>query len=292
MAPMPTFAAEPDGSASDIELAYYRRRAEGGVAAVVTAGCSVAEAGLAFRGQWRCDDDRCLPSLERAAKAIHTGGAKAVLQLAHAGSIGDFTGRGTVESVVQAFSRAAARAKTAGFDGVEIHGGHRELLQQFLSPATNPVNPEDREQVPLQVVAGVQRSGPSSVWYRVDPSEPEQGGLRLDDVARLAARLDVDVLDLSAKRYSTPGWGAESQRPVVMAVGGIETPRQAESALEEGCGLVALGHLLLSCPDWPRLVQDGLWRPQAAPPDVAALRAALTPKPVIDYLVKKGRALA
>jgi len=289
---MPTFAAEPDGSASDGELAYYRRRAEGGVAAVVTAGCAVAEAGLAFRGQWRCDDDRSLPSLERAAEAIHAGGATAVLQLTHAGTAKDFTGRGAVESVVQAFSRAAARAKTAGFDGVEIHGGHRELLQQFLSPATNLVSPADRERVPLQVVAGVQRSGPSSVWYRVDPSEPEQDGLRLEDVGRFAARLDVDVLDLSAKRYAKPSWGAESPRPVVMAVGGIETPQQAERALEDGCGLVGLGHLLLSCPDWPRLVQGGLWRPPAALPDVAALRAALTPEPVIDYLVKKGRALA
>lgn len=292
MAPMPTFAAADDGSVGDEEIAYYRRRAEGGVGVVITAGCCVAEDGLAFQGQWRCDRDRYVSSLERVAAAIQQAGAKAVLQLAHAGAVRNHGGKDSADSVVESFAQAAARARRAGFDGVEIHGGHRELLQQFLSPSSNPGSSNEREKVPLQVVAAIRQEGLESVWYRVDPREPDEDGLRLEDVRRFASKLDVDVLDLAAKRYTPTGWRVDAMTPTTMAVGGIEALAQAEQALADGCGLVGLGRLLLAHPDWPRLVQAGSWNALPGPPAALALRAALTPKPVIDYLVKKGKALS
>lgn len=274
MAPMPTFAAEPDGRVSDAEVRYYRRRAEGGVAAVVTAGCAVAEDALAFPGQWRCDHDRFLPSLQRVGEAIQAAGAKAVLQIAHAG--GDGPG------VVQAFARAAARARAARFDAVEIHGGHNELLQQALGAGSD---------LPVEVVGAVREAGPASVWYRVDPGadpgEPSPGA----HVERLLAECAFDLLDLSGKRYARPEW-RRRPAPAWIAVGGIETPAGAEQALEDGASLVGLGHVLLADPDWTARVRDGVWAPLDGPPAASALREALTPAPVIDYLVKKGRALA
>ena len=42
-----------------------------------------------------------------------------------------------IETVSESFAQGALRAKTAGFDGVELHGAHGYLMAQFLSPYTN-----------------------------------------------------------------------------------------------------------------------------------------------------------
>ena len=178
MAPMPTFAADADGAVSDAEVAYYRRRAAGGLAAVVTAGCAVAADGVSFAGQWRCDHDGLGGSLARVAEAIRGGGARAILQLCHQG-FQPLDEQG-VPRLVEGFAGAARRAREAGFDAVEIHGGHRYLVQQFFSPLTNPGKGfSERAEFPLALAEAVAATWGGAVWMRLDPEEAAPGGLRV-----------------------------------------------------------------------------------------------------------------
>jgi 2,4-dienoyl-CoA reductase-like NADH-dependent reductase (Old Yellow Enzyme family) len=302
MAPMPTFAAEAGGVISDAEVAYYRRRGAGGLAAVVTAGCAVSEDGVSFEGQWRCDSDSLTGSLARAAEAIRAGGAAAVLQLCHDGAAS--LPHAEPVRLIEAFAAAARRARQAGFDAVEIHGGHRYLVQQAFSPRTNPGKSfEARAEFPLAVAAAVVEAWGGPIWVRLDPEEAEPDGYAFDELCRLAEHLaeaGVEVFDISAPSYFAGSVREpEDRRPravllqerltrPVMAVGGIATPDEALAARRDGCALVGLGRVLLGEPEWPRRVQAGEAAAIAADLDSdVRLKNADVPETVIAYLNRK-----
>ncbi|MNB72394.1 NADH oxidase [compost metagenome] len=165
MAPMTNFAANPDGTVSDEELAYYERRS-GGVGMVITACVYVSVGGKGFPGEFGADKDELIPSLKRLADTIKGQGAKAVLQIFHGGRQcppdllpdgqtvsasavpAELPGGGQgpvpreltdaeIESIIAAFGETTRRAIEAGFDGVEIHGANGYLVQQFFSPHSN-----------------------------------------------------------------------------------------------------------------------------------------------------------
>ncbi|RYY07173.1 MAG: NADH:flavin oxidoreductase, partial [Alphaproteobacteria bacterium] len=85
MAPMTTWAANDDGTVSDAEEAYYRRRVAG-VGLVLTGCTHVQSNGVGFTGEFAAYDDRFIPSLTRLATAAKSGGAPAILQIFHAGA--------------------------------------------------------------------------------------------------------------------------------------------------------------------------------------------------------------
>lgn len=163
MAPMTTWASNDDGTVSEDEEAYYRRRAKD-VGLVITGCTHVQENGIGFTGEFAAHDDRFIPSLKRLAAAAKSGGARAILQIFHAGVktqpalVADIVGASAVTGeagpfapavtpralreaeivdVIQAFAAAARRAIIAGFDGVELHGAHGFQIQ-FLLAADQP----------------------------------------------------------------------------------------------------------------------------------------------------------
>jgi 2,4-dienoyl-CoA reductase-like NADH-dependent reductase (Old Yellow Enzyme family) len=300
MAPMPTFAARADGAAGPQELAYYARRAPG-LGAVITAGCAVSADGLCVDGQWRCDSDALIPSLQSIAAAIAVHSFP-VLQLCHGGA---FAAGLELAGVIRDFERGAHRAREAGFGAVEIHGGHRYLLHQHFSRRNPSPSVAERSRLPLAIAEACARHMPC--WYRLDPEEQGPEGISFDETAELAERLaggGVEVFDVSAKRYQQGSIiDASDRRPraallaaalagkaVVMGVGGIETPAHAESVLRDGCALVGLGSVLLANPDWPRDAREG--RPMAEPGEKLSsdtLVNLAVPAPVIRYLAKRGR---
>lgn len=296
MAPMPTFAANADGSVGPDELSYYQRRA-GGLGAVVTAGCAVSPEATSFAGQWRCDRDALLPSLSAVAEAI---GALAVpvLQLSHGGNLADGY---AAKAVIETFEAAARRAQQAGFAAVEIHGGHRYLVHQYFSRR----NSAARTHLPLALVEVCRQYLPC--WYRLDPEEDGPEGITFEETTELVGLLveaGVDVIDVSAKRYqqgsiidvsdARPRAALLAQqlgdKAAVMAVGGIETADDARRALRDGCALIGLGSVLLPEPDWAEKSKSGdPLRNWAPPPSSDNLVSLAVPDPVVRYLVKRGR---
>ncbi|NBD28169.1 NADH-dependent flavin oxidoreductase [Paenibacillus glycinis] len=232
MAPMTNSSSHPDGSASEQEIAYYRARA-GGVGAVVTGSSHVLPDGKAFVNELGADHDALIPGLRRLSAAIRQQGAKAILQLFHAGRMAPpaliegkqpISASGVaaerpdsavpremtedeIEATIQAFGDATRRAIEAGFDGVEIHGANTFLIQQFFSPHSNRRadrwggSLEARMAFPLAVVERVKQTvaghahAPFIVGYRVSPEEREEPGIAMADTLRLVEALADRGLD-------------------------------------------------------------------------------------------------
>ncbi len=122
-----------------------------------------------------------------------------------------------IDLVVAQFAAAAGRAKTAGFDGIEIHSGHGYLLSSFISPKTNSRSDDyggplaNRLRILLEVIAAVRAEVGLDfpVWCKLDSREiGKDGGIALDDclaAARLVEAAGVDAITVTA--YHDTGQG-------------------------------------------------------------------------------------
>ncbi len=176
MPPMCMYSAAPTGEELGRPTAWhqvhYGARAIGGVGAVVVEATGVVPEGRISVNCLSLHDDAQIPSFAAVADRIHAGGARAFIQLNHAGRKGSSragweTGwptaeegawqvvapsaipfdasspmpralsEGEIPALVESFAEAARRAMEAGFDGVQVHAAHGYLIHQFLSPASN-----------------------------------------------------------------------------------------------------------------------------------------------------------
>ncbi|WP_027712191.1 NADH-dependent flavin oxidoreductase [Dickeya chrysanthemi] len=315
MAPMTTWSANPDGTISDQEVAYYRARVNG-VGMVVTGCTHVTPDGIGFTDEFASYDDRFIPSLRRLSQAAKSGGATAILQIFHAGNkaLPHLVPNGRVvsasalqvppspfnnaevtshalsekeiEEIIIAFGEATRRAIEAGFDGIELHGAHGFLIQNFFSPMFNQRDDEwggsleNRIRFPLAVVREAQRviaeraKRPFLLGYRISPEEADEGALRINDSYVLIDRLIEAGIDyLHASLFDIPNarpadytgerTTAEllvehvADRIPLMAAGLIRTPSDAEKALSTGLSLVAVGQGLVMNPAWVELAGEG-----------------------------------
>jgi 2,4-dienoyl-CoA reductase-like NADH-dependent reductase (Old Yellow Enzyme family) len=186
MAPMTRFAS-PEGVPGPDVAAYYARRAAGGTALIITEGIRIPHPAAGPDNVPLIEGEHVLRSWRNVTKAVHAEGGAIAAQLWHEGSQhdvidGDRQGHEPVspsgidvfgrqvgralktdelESLVQIYARAARNAKDAGFDAVEVHGGHGYLLDQFLWQHTNHRadgyggTPAARTRFPAEVIAAV-----------------------------------------------------------------------------------------------------------------------------------------
>ena len=163
MAPM-TRNQSPNGIPTAQVAAYYRSRAEGGVGLIISEGTYIGHSGAngyanvpAFHGE------SALAGWKKVIDAVHAAGGKMIPQIWHVGAartLGvepdpavpgfgpmqiESDGVVQVKSMTQldineavaAYAQAAADAERLGFDGVEIHGAHGYLIDQFLWQGSN-----------------------------------------------------------------------------------------------------------------------------------------------------------
>lgn len=315
MAPMTTQSANPDGTISEQELEFYKRRSQN-VGLVITGCTYVTPSGIGFTHEFAAYDDRFINSLEKLAAAAKSGGAPAILQIFHAGNkaipelvpnndvisasassvkSGDFMKRvvqsremteNEIQETIRAFGDVTKRAIKAGFDGVELHGAHGFLLQNFFSPLFNQRNDrwggdlEGRMRFPLAVLQEVKNvvyeyaTKPFAIGYRISPEESATGGLRIEDTYKLLDRLISSGISyihtsLVSINDSYPVESPNGPRTIelilnhiagrvpVIAAGKIRTPSQAQEAISTGLPLVAIGKGLVINPEWVTLAESG-----------------------------------
>ena len=312
MPPMGTGYGNADSTVSDRLVSYLARRAQGGTGLIITEVCAVAPRGKGFPNEIGVWNDEFIPGLARIPKALHRYGAKAALQLHHAGRETFEAAAGAmpeapsaipsvilgqpceamseerIAEVIRAFARAAARARQAGFDAVELHGAHGYLLNQFLSPFSNQRDDqyggsdENRMRFILEIVAAVRKivGRDFPVWIRVSADELVRGGYNLSFMQKFAPRLvtaGIDAIHCSVGVYSTPGslavasmdtdpgfnlFRARALKEVVdvpvIGVGRINNPDLADQAIARGdADLISFGRQHLTDPDFINKARDG-----------------------------------
>lgn len=140
MAPM-TRQFSPGGVPGPDVAAYYRRRAENGVGLIVTEGTVIDHPDSSHQDNVpHMYGEAALNGWANVVTAVHEAGGRIIPQIWHMGTrqhVGDYSESDAVE-IVQAFARAAAEAKRLGFDGIELHGAHGYLIDQYFWEKTNP----------------------------------------------------------------------------------------------------------------------------------------------------------
>jgi len=238
MPPMGTGLAD-EGMVSEANLAYMRRRSRSGAGLYITEIAEVHPLGsVAPRciGVW---DDRFIPGLSKLAEIVHEQGSKIALQLHHCGRESLFHTRnktavapsaipsyifgflGTpremtpdeVRETITSFGAAARRAKTAGYDAVELHGAHGYLLMQFLSAHSNRRTDEyggdfrERARFMIECIQEVreQVGDDFPVSLRISAEEGIKNGYTVEDMQTIIPDLVSAGADMINVSFGTHG---------------------------------------------------------------------------------------
>ncbi len=223
--------ATEDGAVTDRLIDTMVQLAKGGVGLMITGHAYVVKQGQAGCRQLGIYSDDLLDGLRKMVTAIHNHGCPVVAQLAHSGIFADpeRTGhpplapsviepvtrhpiremsRADIRDTVTAFGQAAARARAAGFDGVQVHSAHGYLLSQFLSPFFNHRSDDyggelkNRVRIHLEIIESIREQVGKNypVLIKINAGDFIDGGLELDDAVnagRMLAAGGIDAIEVS-----------------------------------------------------------------------------------------------
>jgi N-ethylmaleimide reductase len=312
LAPMTRSRALEGNVPNPLAATYYAQRASGGL--LITEGTQVSPQGVGYIRTPGMHSPEQVTGWKAVTDAVHLAGGRIFAQLWHVGRVshsdfhrGDlpvapsaiagigeaFTVHGRkpletpralelreISGVVDQFRRAAAHAKTAGFDGVELHGANGYLLDQFLRDGSNQRTDAyggriaNRARFPLEVVEAVAEVwGFQRVGYKVAPhfsmlgmsdSNPVETFSYLVRELRQRHLLYLHIAEPLAGPMAAPA-GTPRITPALRAVfgntvvvnGGYDL-ESANRAIASGeTDLVAFGVKFLSNPDLPERFRRG-----------------------------------
>ncbi|MCF6155686.1 MAG: FAD-binding protein [Candidatus Brocadia sp.] len=246
-----------DGTINGRIIKFYEERAKGGIGFIVVGGCYPEMNGKVWKSIIGLDRDELIPGLRRLTDTIHLYDVRVAAQLLHGGrSASSFftkmqpvapsslTHRSIkqephaltvpeIKIVIDNYVSATVRAKKAGFDAVELHGGMGYLINQFLSKATNKRDDEyggsleNRARFAREMVLAIRETVGKDypIIFRMSGDDFVEEGLKIDEsieIARILEKAGVDVFNVS------PGWH-ESKTPIMLMV----IPRMAYVFLSE-----------------------------------------------------------
>ncbi len=256
--PITTNYGTSEGFVTDDILTFYGERAKD-VGLTIVEATSVQESGCIVPKSLGLWNDGHIPGMKSLAQEIQDKGAKAVIQLNHAGprcaprhiDRQGFSPSGIafrkdidpiimdekdISKLIHDFGAAAVRAKESGFDGIEIHGAHLYLLSQFLSPLTNKRTDQyggdvnKRARLALDIVHNCRELlGPDfPVFFRINAEERIDGGQVIEDavvIGKLLADAGVDVFDITLIAFG--GWKQTDGKKLL--VGSSALPKELPS---------------------------------------------------------------
>lgn len=302
-----------NGKINDRIIEFYRERAKNGLGAIIVGGCYPEERGKVWFGEIGLASDDAIEGFGRLAETLHNEGVKLFVQLLHGGSCShpgiskhetisasDIPSQSEriiprpatydeINQMVASYADAAHRARQAGADGVELHGGMGYLINQFLSPLTN-IRTDDyggsaqkRLRFAKEVVGAVkEKTGRDyPVIMKLSGLDLKSGGLDLPQSLEIARTLDEAGVDAF---HISPGWHSSStplitkqvppgayvflarefksvvSAPVITSIR-INDPRQAEGILQTGqADIIAMTRPFLADPEFLTKAQQGRFR--------------------------------
>jgi 2,4-dienoyl-CoA reductase (NADPH2) len=262
-----------DGSGSEVRLNWEEKFARGGVGAIITSHTPISVEGRHLPNHAMIDRDERVPFFRRMAEIVHRNDCKVIVQLNHAGRQQDVAGienLGTapvsatgkrepfhgircraltsveIAGLVRQFAAAARRVRSAGCDGVELHGANGYLISQFLSSGSNDRRDEyggtieNRARFLLEIVAAIRRECGSDFHVQVKLNGRDRGdavqfwlkkGNDLDDAVAIAELLEaagIDALHVSTGSMFPHPWNPPGEAPIDVVV------RNYDSMLSSG----------------------------------------------------------
>lgn len=302
----------PDGTISERFIRYLEEKAKGGWGLIISGDYLIKNGAGGIpniAGVW---DDKFIPDLHCMTDRVHAVGGRIFCQLFHAGRTGTKKISGEqivapsairencnlevpreltipeIRQLVEDFGEAALRAKKAGFDGVEVHGGSGYLVGTFCSPYSNKRSDEyggtiaGRAKFSCDIIKCIrEKVGPEfPISYRMATQEYVEGGLGIVEaqvIAGLIENAGADMLHCTQGVYDsrpviTPPYpltkgsfadnSAEIKKvvsiPVLGVAGRVNDPRMAEALLLSGkMDMVTMARASLADPQLPKKAERG-----------------------------------
>jgi len=315
-APTGMGTADDMGGITDQVLCHYVARAKGGVGLVIVEHTmGNYKHGLPGTGALGFHRDRNLAGMFDLANAIKACGAASVVQLSLGigrelgvgpspipvryvsekmpKSLRHFRGRtlpapreltiGEIEELENLFIASAVRTKTAGFNGIEIHGAHGYLLSAFISPFTNKRTDkyggsfDKRLTLAINLIRKSRKALGNSfiIGFRISGDEHIEGGFTLSDAQKIAPILEkegIDYIHLSSGAAETKLAMCPTEEGIILPEAAaikkvvsipvicpnFHTPQLATKAIKgEKVDIVSLSRGLLADPQWPNKAKKG-----------------------------------
>lgn len=263
-----------DGFSTVDRARHYSERAKGGTGLIIIEASAVAfdsKIEDTALGIWKDDH---IDQFARIAEACHAADSTVLVQIAHAGMHGcnDYS-EPEIKQIIQCFIDAAVRAEKAGLDGIEIHGAHGFLINQFTSPTANTRVDgyggclENRLKLPLEILKGIAlntdpdfiisyRLGVNDLSFKEDIALAKLLETNGADLLNVSYGIGVDPLEppadfkLSPVTYMATGIKIHVSIPVI-GVNLILDPEDAAWLVQNGhADFAAVGRGQLADPEW------------------------------------------
>lgn len=292
----------PDGTVTDRQLNFYRRIAKGGPGLIIIEPVSVTADGREHPKQPCIHLPGSGGELKKVADGIHSEGRLACLHLNHAGAaanpqiiggapkapsvmtcvaregnVSEALSEQEIEEILSAYGAAAETAQGAGFDGIEIQGGHGYLVSQFLNSKLNKREDRygaDRTLFARKAISRVREAAPElPLILRISGNEmsPEFGISQEDLLSLLKVAPEGGIhavhVGMGNACFSPPwyfhhaslpdkpqfdalAWVRQHTALPMVAAGRMGRKEKIAQVLDQGIAdLVALGRPLLADPD-------------------------------------------
>lgn len=230
MAPMCSYSVESnDGIPTKAHEIHYGARAMGETGLIIVEATAVEARGRISNRDLGIWNDAQVSAHKNLTDTIHAFGAKAAIQIAHAGrksecvdstpiapstipfsddfKIPEKMGLEEIEKVKESFVMGAKRAKEAGYDLIELHAAHGYLLCEFLSPLSNQRNDqyggslESRCRIVVETAQNIIEQTDLPLLVRISADEWMEKGWKIEDSITLSQQLKavgVSMIHVSA----------------------------------------------------------------------------------------------
>lgn len=263
--------ADENGAPTDKLIKKYENLAKNEIGCIITGYAAVSRNGVSpYPRMMKIFDDSVIEKYKELTDAVHQNGAPVILQIAHCGrqtsskAIGlqkvapsnvlhtfypdkakELT-ESEIYGIIDDFVSASVRAEKAGFDGIQLHGGHGYLLHDFLSPYGNRRKDnwggslENRCRIVELIIKGIKEKTSLPVWIKLSAEDNRKGGMNIDASVQICKRLEAAGCDAIEVSCGTVQDGMNTMRSELMPMDAVFKYREPCASFPKLLNKIAL----------------------------------------------------
>ena len=263
--------ADESGAPSDKLIEKYEHLASGEVGCIISGYAAVSRNGVSpYPRMLTIFDDSGIDRYKELTSAVHKHETPVVLQIAHCGRQTSSKAIGMqkvapsdvlhtfypdkskeltdseIYSIIDDFVLAAVRAEKAGFDAVQLHGGHGYLLHDFLSPFGNRRkdkwggNLENRCRIVELIIKGIKEKTKLPVWIKISAEDNRKNGMNISSSVEICKRLENAGCDAIEVSCGTVQDGMNTMRSKLMPMDAVFKYREPCASFPKILNKIAL----------------------------------------------------